>query len=96
MLIITKESVHKLIQRLENPEETEACEEEIARMLEIKQTLLWRAEAARSSCSCVPWQLMAQLTTEVQLLERALEAIDSDDSVRTASILDDYIQQLQT
>ena len=44
MLIISKQQVNSLIERLEDSIAIDACIEEIRRMLEIKSALLWRAD----------------------------------------------------
>ena len=93
MLIISKEGVQGLKERLSDPARRDECRRELEKMLEIKGTLLWRAEAARGCCS-IGWGLPAQLAGEVQTLEEALVAFDADDLASTASLLDEFIHQL--
>ena len=50
MLLINDEQLKALRDRLANPEQRQQCLEEIQRMVEIKQTLLWRADAAQACC----------------------------------------------
>lgn len=93
MLIITKESVQALKERLKNPGEIRECKEELEKMLDIKETLLWRAENACSSCSGVGWELPASLFGETRILEEALFALEEGDAIKASSILDDYIRR---
>ena len=44
ILIIGKEQVQSLIDRLSDPGQFDSCTEEINRMLKIKSTLAWRAD----------------------------------------------------
>ena len=91
MLIITKESVKELRERLKDPDKVDQCRDEVRKMLEIKGSRLWRAEAG-SCCNLQP--LAAQLAWEVQDLEDLLTAIEKDKTVQAASMLEDYIQRV--
>ncbi len=94
MLIITKEGVEALKERMSNPKNIEQCRDELKRMLEIKEALLWRAEDARSRC-CIPWQLPARLGWEVQALEKALASLDEGDRKGAMVRLEEYASQLE-
>jgi len=87
MLVITKEKVKALKERLRNPSEASQCRGELKKMLEIKETLYWRADAG--SC-CVGCSLPARLFWEVQLLEAALRALEEGDGNKAASLLEDF------
>lgn len=91
MLIITANSVQRLIDRLREPGRARECQDELERMLQIKSALLWRADAARA---CIGWQLGAQLTAEIHTLERALEALLRDDAETSARELEYYLGQI--
>ena len=93
MLIITKERVQDLSKRLQD-EGSDQCREELEKMLEIKDALLWRADAAKCSC-CVSWDLPAQLAREVDLLESALAALEEKDIDRVVALLEDYASELK-
>jgi len=55
-------------------------------MLEIKQALLWRADAG----TCCAGPVVANsFFAEVQLLEKALEALDKGDAGTAASLLEE-------
>lgn len=92
MLIITKEGVQALSERLKEGK-TDQCREELEKMLEIKDALLWRAEAAQCCC-CVSWELPAHLAREVQLLEGALAALEEGDTGKAAALLEDYVSDM--
>ncbi len=92
MLIISKEGVQNLREKLLNSEEIEQCKDELKRMLDIKEASLWRA-ADGGCCCCAVDNLSARLSWEVQLLEEALKAVEEKDHVKAAAILVDYAAQ---
>ena len=92
MLIITKQGVKGLSQRLNNGVELGACRDEVKKMLEIKSALLWRAEFGRGCCS---WQLVDYLDSEVQTLEDVLDALEKGSISQASSLLRDYVNQLE-
>ena len=93
MLIITKEGVEALRKRLKNSGEAEQCREELQKMLEIKEAMLWRTEAR--TCCNVPWELQQLLQREITLLQEALEALEKGDGQKASAILEEYTSQLE-
>ena len=87
MLIITKDSVNSLKERLRNPNEASQCREELKKMLEIKETLLWRADAG--SC-CSAGCTATALSRDVRLLEAALQAFEEGDASKAAWLLEEF------
>lgn len=93
MLIINKDSVTAIKQKLTEPEQKQQSIDDIGRMLEIKKALLWRADAG--VCCGIIRDLARMLAHEVNLLEDALEAANQNDTTSAASILEDYIAFLE-
>ena len=93
MLIITRDGVEALRERLKKPGEAGRCREELRKMLEIKEALLWRTEAR--TCCNVPWELEGQLDSEIKLLGEALEALEEGAGEKAAAILEDYASHLE-
>jgi len=91
VLIITKQSVENLINRLENPGELESCQDEVRRMLEIESELLWWAESGK----CCAWQASANLAGKIQLLKDVLNTLEEGNVKQTAPLLREYASQLQ-
>jgi len=89
MFTISRDQTRSLRDRLCNCGETEICIEEVKKMLEIKSTLLWRADYA---CGCVGSGPANSLYAEVQMLEDVLDAIECGDGMKAASILDEYVE----
>ena len=87
MLLINDEQLKALRDKLDNPEQRQQCLEEIRRMVEIKQTLLWRADAAQACCG---WATVVRFTHEVQLLEAVLDAFQEQQIEKAATLLEDY------
>ncbi len=93
MLIINRETVQELQELLGKSQEREFCLERLRKMLEIKEILLWRAEAALSSCS-MTGSLVSQFDWEVRLLEKAIRAVEDGEDKEASQLLSDYISQL--
>jgi hypothetical protein len=92
MLLITKEGVEALKERLSDSSEISKCRDELRRMLEIKEALLWRTEAR--SCCNIPWEVQGQLDSEIKLLEGALEALEEGDRMKAQEMLNEYVTHL--
>ena len=91
MLIISKQSVENLINRLENSGELEPCQDEVRRMLEIESELLWWAESGK----CCAWQASANLAGKIQLLKDVLNTLEEGNVKRATPLLREYANQLQ-
>ena len=87
MLIITKDSVKALKESLRNPNEASQCREVLKKMLEIKEALLWRADAG--SC-CTAGCIATALSRDVQLLETALQAFEEGNANKAATLLEEF------
>jgi len=87
VLIITKDSVKVLKERLRSSNEASQCREELKKMLEIKEALLWRADAG--SC-CAVGCTATILSRDVQLLEAALQAFEEGDASKVAWLLEEF------
>ena len=94
MLIISKQQVENLIYKLSNPAKFEECRDEVKKMIEIKSVLLWRAEGPRSCCGSLE-KIEVCLTSEVQILEEVLDALDKHDIPRASALLRDYTRCLE-
>lgn len=92
MLIITRDLIESLRCRLLDPNQASQCREELERMLGIKETLSWRADAG--PC-CVGRAMSAHLFGEVRLLEATLEAFHRGDYPKAAASLDEFAQQAE-
>jgi hypothetical protein len=93
-MLIDKEDVQRLRDKLQNHREIESCKREIENILENKRALLHPLEVARPSC-CLPSEFLTQLYVEIELLRKGLAAIDAGDNAQAAAILDDYIHELE-
>ena len=88
MFVITKEGVADLQKRILHSGATEGCRDELSRILEIKDTLLWRAEKA---CACVGQTFGYHLTCEVEILQKALDALTEGNNIEAAALLGEYL-----
>jgi hypothetical protein len=92
ILIITKESVRELRKNLEHAEKIGQCKDELKRMIEIKETLMWRSE--KGTCCGTLCDLIADLTWQIQILQSTLAAVEEGRTAEAASNLEDLIQLL--
>ena len=88
MLIISREQVDNLIQKLTEPAKLDECRDEIKRMLEIKAALLCKAEP--QPCCGSYEEIKTCLTSETQILQEVLNALDEGNVTRAVSLLTEY------
>ncbi|MBI4329851.1 MAG: hypothetical protein HY673_01055 [Chloroflexi bacterium] len=88
MLVIDKNTVAALRDRVLSGEDPSGCRDELKKLIEIKSSLQWRAETAYS---CVGWALPAQLAWEVKTLEEALWDLDHGKRQEAAGRLSELI-----
>ena len=93
MLIISKEQVGSLIAQLNDPAKFDESRREVEKMLEIKSTLLWRADGSQSCCGSLEG-IQVCLDSEVRILEEVLDALDKHDIPKASSLLEDYTRYL--
>lgn len=87
ILLIGKQQVCSLLDRLRDPDQLASCIEEVQKMIEIKSVLSWRADE-RSGC-CGP-ELPMYLFGEVQTLERTLQQLELGNISEAISLLKGY------
>ena len=94
MLIINKDSVNAVKQKLGDVGKTREAIDDLRRMLEIKQTLLWRSEAMAPCCGSL-CSIASHLACEVGILENTLTALENSDRSRAADLLEEYLRVLE-
>ena len=94
MLIISKEQVEELIHKLADPKKLDECREEVKKMLEIKSALLWRADGMQPCCGSFE-KIKVCLSSEVQILEAVLNALDEGNISQASSLLTEYLSYLE-
>jgi len=95
MLIINKDSVTAIRQKLDDRGKMQEVIDDVRRMLEIKQTLLWRSDVAAPCCGSLGC-ITSQLTHELDILESTLAALENGDRTQTASLLEEYLHAIET
>ena len=91
MLIITKQTIENLINRLTNPGDIEQCREEVNSMLEIESELLWWAESGK----CCRWQARPYFDSRIGLLKNVLNSLNDGNTPQASSLLREYASQRQ-
>ena len=92
--IIDAERVKTIRNKLSNPVTIQGAVGDIKRMLEIKQSLLWRADAG--TCCGNLCKINTSLAHEVTLLENALSTVANNNIAKAVRILKDYEQLLES
>jgi len=95
ILIISREQVEKLIEKLADPAKFSESKAELEKMLEIKSALLWRAADGIQPCCGTFCEIRTCLDSEVQVLQEALDALDKRDIEKVSSLLRDYIKYME-
>ena len=95
MLIISRNQVEDLIDKLADPARFDESRDELEKMLEIKSALLSRAADGIQPCCGTFCEIRTCLDSEVQVLQEALEALDKKDSDRASALLRDYIKYME-
>jgi hypothetical protein len=94
MMIIDKDSVNATRQKIADPKKIKQAVKDVKKMLEIKETLLWRSEGMASCCGSLN-NVSAQLTREVDMLENTLAALEDGNTAQATDLLQEYIQVLE-
>jgi hypothetical protein len=89
VLIISRQQVDNLIQKLTDPAKFDECWDEVVKMLEIKSALLWRADGMQPCCGSFD-KIKVCLASEVQILEDVLSALDKGNISQASSLLTEY------
>jgi len=87
VLSVSEERIHALRERLAAAADVDICQAELVKMLEIAEALEWRADEGHC---CVGSRLLSYLTCEAQMLEQALDALNTGEFSDAISILEDY------
>jgi hypothetical protein len=97
MLLIDKEAAKKEVntikENLANLGERAVCITGIKRLIDIKQSHLWRSDFA--CCGAVGGSLSCMFETELGILQDALAALEQDRVDEAAAQLEDYLACLE-
>lgn len=94
MMIIDKETVSATRQKIADPKKLKDAIQDVKKMLEIKEALLWRSEGMAPCCGSLG-NVSAHLTREVGILEHTLAALESGDKAHASDLLQEYITLLE-
>ena len=94
MIIINKDSIKALIKKLDGSGTVEDICAEVKNMLNIKQTLLWRADAG--TCCGSLENVASFIAREAAILESTLAALERNDKPEALRLLQEYQQILET
>jgi len=98
MLVIDKESARKEItairEKLASAERKTECIAAIDKLIDIKESHIWRAEGIAPCCGNI-CGLASLFESEIGILRRALNALKENDSDKAAALLEDYLAFLE-
>ena len=94
MIIINKDTVEDLIKKLNDPAGDKDVYADVKNMLEIKQTLLWRADAG--TCCGSLESVASFIARETIILENTLAALGKGDRSEAIRLLQEYKQILES
>ncbi len=93
MLMIDKGDVEAAIaaakEKLANPRTKEECIADIKKLVDIKQSHMWRSDYG--SCVGGLCNISSLIDIEIGILEGAIEAIESGDNNKATNLLDSYV-----
>ncbi len=92
MLIISKYQIRSLLTRLENPEKSDECLQEVKAIKTIKEGLYWRADAG--TCCGGPG-LAGQLFGQLRILESVLLALAEADYDKARALLEEFASEVE-
>jgi hypothetical protein len=95
LLIISRQQVENLIDKLADPAKYDESRAELEKMLEIKSALLSRAADGIQPCCGTFCEIRTCLDSEVQVLGEALDALNKKDIDKTSALLRDYIKYME-
>ena len=95
MMIIDKETVSATRQKIADPKKMKGAIEDIKKMLEIKEALLWRSEGMAPCCGSLG-NISAHLTREISVLENTLSALEKKNTALASDLLQEYLDLLDT
>ncbi len=90
MLMITKQGIESLIDRLNAHTDLEQCQAELKRMLEIESDLLWWAQSGK----CCRWQAGAYFVNKIRLLKDVQNALSEGNTTEASYLLRQYASEL--
>lgn len=93
-IIINAERVKAIRKKLTDPVKAEEARADIQKILEVKQTLLWRADAG--TCCGSICNIATALAHEITILENALDAAVNGDKMDAVWALKEYEQLLES
>jgi exonuclease VII small subunit len=92
-LIINAKTVKTIRKKLAEPSRIKEAHADIKKMLEIKQTLLWRADAG--TCCGSLCNIATSLSREIVILENAFNALEKGEKSKAIQALEEYEHLLE-
>ena len=94
MLIVDAETIKAIKQKLTDAAGFQEARAAIKKIIEIKQTLLWRADAG--TCCGSLNNIATSLTCEIGILEGALNALGKGNTAEAVRSLEEYERLLES
>ena len=88
-----REKITAIEEKLANPEEKAECIADIKKLIDIKQSHIWRVNAA--PCCGYICDLSPLFEAEVEILQSALNAVKESNSNKASTLLENYLAFLE-
>ena len=99
MLMIDKESARENIaaikEKLANPEKKAECAAAIKKLIDIKQSHIWRVDSMSPCCGGSFCGLVSLFEAEVGILQGALDAVKEGNGNKASTLLENYLAFLE-
>jgi hypothetical protein len=92
VMIVDSDRINSTIVKIKEPVKLSEAISDIKKILEIKQTLLWRADAG--TCCGSLGNIATSLAREISLIEKALKALEKNNTSEAILILEEYKKSL--
>ena len=98
MLMIDKKNARANItairEKLVNPEKKAECIADIEKLIDMKQSHIWRADSISPCCGSI-CGLVPLFEAEIEILQSILNAMGKNDNGEAAALLEDYLAFLE-
>jgi hypothetical protein len=92
VMIVDSDRINATIVKIKDIDKLSEAISDIEKILEIKKTLLWRADAG--TCCGSLGNIATSLAREISLMEKALKALEKNNTSEAILILEEYKKSL--
>jgi len=87
----TRRTINAIKEKVANPEKRIECAAEIEKLIDIKQSHIWRVDGVAACCGNDICGLAYLFEAEIGILQGALSAVKDGDNNKACTVLEDYL-----